>query len=306
MLACVICLILCSFAEDTSAFINKIGFIGEKTRKTLGPPKKLVIGIDTSMEAYYKFSDKENVIKGGLFQRGLNTVDIEALDLFEKPGTHIYYLDLKVDDRIEREKIEIDIQLDTPKSEPGDQSQVRGTEYEVSMFIGGQLVVTGKKVSFKELSFKIDKPPLPEGYGPFYEIEKEYKNPMVNSFSIIHAAAAIYDLIKKAIDKKKMQRNERPIQMHKQLAVTFLRRDSEGVSREINAAVELKTVKDISGNVPPFIESVEKFMKAGVVPAGGFLLSSVFKELFSVFFIFIKNQILLELYCLIIVNFVIS
>ncbi len=173
-------------------------------------------------------------------------VDIDTRVLFEESGTHVYFLDFKVGELILKKEIEIDIHLDSPGVDSGTPSQVRDPEYELSMFVGNQLIVTGKKVPFKGASFEIEKPRLPEGYGPFYEIEKEYKNPMLNSFSIIDAAGAVYDLIKKAIGKKKKQKNERSIQKHKQLTVTFLRRDSEGVSREVNALIELKAVKDVS------------------------------------------------------------
>jgi hypothetical protein len=231
LLAFVISLNLYSFGEDTSAVVVEIGLIGERSGKILAPPEKLVIGIEISVEAYYKFSDKENVIKGGLLRRGLNIVDIEAIGLFEESGTHVYFLDLKVGDLILKKEIEIDIQLDSPGIDSGTQRQARDPEYELSMFVGNQLIVTGKKVPFK---------------GPSFEIEKEYKNPMLNSFSIIDAAGAVYDMLKKAIGKKKRQKSERSIQKHKQLTVTFLRRDSEGVSMEINATIELKSVRDVS------------------------------------------------------------
>ncbi len=237
---------LYSSGVDTSFLVIEIGLIGEKTGKTLAPPEKLVLGIEISEEVHYKLSDKENVIKGGLLRRGLNLVDIESKGLFEESGTHVYFLDLKVGDLILKKEIEIDIRLDSSIVDSETPSPVRDPEYELSMFIGNQLIVSGKKFSFKGASFEIEKPHLPEGYGPFYEIEKEYRNPMLNSFSIIEAAGAVYDLIKKAIGKKKSQKSMRSIQKHKQLTVTFLRRDSEGVSREINARIELKAVKDIS------------------------------------------------------------
>lgn len=246
LLALVFSLGLYSFGGGPSTVVIEIGLIEGKTDKTIAPPEELVLGIDISMEAYYKLSDEENVIKGGFLRRGLNVVDMEAKGLFEESGAHIYFLDLKVGDLILKKEIEIDIHLDSTGDDSETQRQVRDPEYELSMFVGDQLIVTGKKVPFRGASFEIEKPPLPEGYGPFYEIEKEYKSPMLNSFSILDAAGVLYDLIKKAIDKKKRQKSYRPIQKHKQLTVTFLRRDSEGISREINARIELRSVKDVS------------------------------------------------------------
>ncbi|UCC39950.1 MAG: hypothetical protein JSV96_00350 [Candidatus Aminicenantes bacterium] len=236
-----------SFGEEASTLDIDIGLIEGKTGKAIAPPKKLMIGIEIPVEAYYKLSDKENVIKGGFLRRGLNMVDIEARGLFEESGTHVYFLDLKVGDLIFKKEIEIDIHLDSRGwVDSGTPSQVGETGYELSMFVGNQLIVTGKKVPFRGASFEIEKPPLPEGYGPFYEIEKEFKNPMLNSFSVIDAAGVVFDLIKKAIGKKKRQKSVSPFKKYTHLTVTFLRRDSEGVSTEINARIELKAVKDVS------------------------------------------------------------
>lgn len=217
--------------------------IGED--KMFTPPDRLVIGIDLTENAYYKLSDKENVIKGGLFRKGPNFIDIEANDLFKKSGTHIYSLDLKVGEFVLREKIEIDIQLDADDVDVQSKDKAENPEYELSMFIGGRLVLSSKKFLPKNLSFEIEKPPLPENYGPFYEVRGRDKNPMLNSFSIIDAVGAAYGLIKKMIDKKRTRKTEQPLKKYKQQTVTFIRRDSEGVSREIHAVVTLKSVKDV-------------------------------------------------------------
>jgi hypothetical protein len=217
--------------------------IGED--KIFTPPDRLVIGIDLTENAYYKLSDKENVIKGGLFKKGPNFIDIEANDLFKKSGTHVYSLDLKVGEFVLREKIEIDIQLDFDDVDVQSKNKAENPEYELSMFIGDRLVLSSKKFLPKNLSFEIEKPPLPENYGPFYEVRGRDKNPMLNSFSIIDAVGAAYGLIKKMIDKKRMRKTEQPLKKYRQQTVAFIRRDSEGISREIHALITLKSVKDI-------------------------------------------------------------
>ena len=247
LLACIISLDLYFLGQDLFPLVTDIGLIGDESSKDFAPPNKLIIGVDVSRDALYKFSDEENVIKGGLFTRGLNTVEIEANGLFLESGTHVYFLDLKVGDLTLRKEIEIDIQLDSSGADSEAPRLVKKpeSEYELSMFIGDKLIVSGRKSLSKELSFHVELPPLPDGYGPFYEIEKEYKNPLRNSFSIIDAIGVGYSLIKKMIDKKKMQKQEKPVQKHNQLTATFMRRDPEGVAKEVTAVIRLKVRNDI-------------------------------------------------------------
>ena len=247
LLACIICLDLYFLGQDLFPLVRDIGLIGDESSKDFASPGKLIIGVDVSEEAYYKFSDEENVIKAGLFTRGLNTVEIEANDLFLESGTHVYFFDLKAGGLTLRKEIEIDIQLDSSSVDSETPPQVKNPEpeYELSMFIGEKLIVSGRISQSKELSFNVELPPLPDGYGPFYEIEKEYKNPLRNSFSILDAIGAGYSLIKNMIDKKKMQKRVTPVQKHRQLTATFMRRDSEGVAKEVTAVIKLEVRNDI-------------------------------------------------------------
>lgn len=236
---------LYSYDLEEFSLVTDIWLAENSVDKLFTPPERLVIGIDLTENAYYKLSDKENVIKGGFFKKGPNFIDIDASDLFKISGTHVYSLDLKVGDLIHTEKIEIDIQLDSGDADAQTKDEAENPEYELSMFIGDRLVLSSKKFLPKDLSFEIEKPPLPENYGPFYEVRGRDKNPMLNSFSIIDAVGAAYGLIKKMIDKKRTRKIEQPLKKYRQQTVTFIRRDSEGVSREIHAVVTLKSVKDV-------------------------------------------------------------
>ena len=247
LLACIMSLDLCLIGQDLFPLVRDIGLVGDESSKDFAPPGKLIIGVDVSREAFYKFSDEENVIKAGLFKRGLNTVEIEAGGLFLESGIHVYFLDLKAGDLTLRKEMEIDIQLDSSGVDSGTPRLVKEPEpeYELSLFIGDKLIVSGRKALSKELSFNVELPPLPDGYGPFYEIEKEYKNPLRNSFSIIDAIGAGYSLIKSMIDKKKKQKITAPVQKHEQITVTFMRRDSEGAAKEVTAVINLKVRNDV-------------------------------------------------------------
>lgn len=221
-----------------------LGAIG--SGKMLAPPERVVIGIDLAESAYYKLSEQERVFKGGLFKKGINFIDIDANDLFKISGTHVYALDLKIGDLVLREKIEIDIQLDFDDDGGDDgvkiKNEVKDPEYKLSMFIGDQLVLSSKKFVPKDLKFEIEKPPLPENYGPFYEVRGKDKNPMLNSFSIIDAVSAAYGLVKKMIDKKRVRETKPPLKKYRKLTITFIRKDSGGVAREVHAVVTLRAV----------------------------------------------------------------
>jgi len=250
VLACIISLDLYFLGQDLLPLVRDIGLIGDESSKDFVSPDKLIIGVDVSRDVLYKLSDEENVIKAGLFTRGLNTVEIDAGALFLESGTHLYFLDLKAGDLTLRKEIEIDIQLDSSGVDSGTPRLVKEpeSEYELSLFIGDKLIVSGRKSLPEELSFNVQLPPLPDGYGPFYEIEKEYKNPLRNSFSILDAIGAGYSLIKSIIDKKKKQKITVPVQKHEQLTATFMRRDSEGTAKETTAVISLKVKNDVLQN----------------------------------------------------------
>lgn len=212
--------------------------------KMFFPPDRLSIGIHLAESAYYKLSEKENVVKGGLFKKGINFIDIDARDLFKISGTHVYALDLKIGDLVLRDYIEIDIQLDSEDLDVQTKEKVKDPEYELSMFIGDRLVLSSKKFLQKNLEFKVEKPLLPENYGPFYEVRGKDQDPMQNSVSIIDAVGVAYGLIKKIIGKKRKQKTKPPLKKYRQRTITFIKRDSEGVAREVRAVVTLKSVID--------------------------------------------------------------
>ncbi len=106
------------------------------------------------------------------------------------------------------------------------------------MFIGDKLVTSSKKLSPSKLSFKVELPPMPENYDSLYDLKKSY--PALNSFSILDAVGAAYGLLKKLITEKNKEKREILIQKHKQITRTFLRKNSEGVAKEVKAVITLK------------------------------------------------------------------
>lgn len=227
------------YAEEEFLFIADIGLINSKISNGFTPPTRLVIGIDIKKEAYYKLSYKGDIIGGGFFNKGLNIFNIEATDLFKKSGSFKYLLDLKVGALILSKEIEINIQLDSLNDVKKTEDKIKNHEYEISMFIGDKLVTSSKKLISSKLSFKVELPPLPDNYGPFYDIKRS--DPALNSFSILDAVGAVYGLVRELISKKNKEKREIKIQKYKQIRRTFLRKNSEGVAKEVKAIITLKT-----------------------------------------------------------------
>ena len=227
------------YAEEEFLIIADMGLINSKISNGLTPPARLVVGIDIKKEAYYKLSYKKDIIGGGLFNKGLNIFNIEATDLFEKSGSFKYILDLKVGALVLSKEIEINIQLDSFDDIKKTEDKIKNPEYEISLFIGDKLVTSSKKkLISSKLSYKVELPPMPENYDAFYDLKRS--DPALNSFSILDAVGAAYGLVKKLITEKNKEKREIPIQKHRQITRTFLRKNSEGVAKEVKAVITLK------------------------------------------------------------------
>lgn len=223
--------------------ITETALIDGKIYNSSIQPAKIVIGIDIKNGAYYKLSDRNNIIKGGLLKRGFNIISITADDLFKKSGSHIYFLDLKADDLFLKKEIEIDIKLDSHEQIKEPENKIENPEYKLFMFIGDELIISRKKLAYS-LPLKIEMPPWPKDYKPFGPADKT--NPAFNSFSIFSAVGAIYQLIKGLKTKKSPEKLASPIQKQKQITITFIRKNLEGVAKEVKAVITLKT-RDLYG-----------------------------------------------------------
>lgn len=227
------------YTESQIPWIVDIALIETETYNKPTPPAEIPIAVEMEDEAYYKLSDKEKVIKGGLFHKGLNILHIEASHFFDKSDSHIYFLDLKRGNSLLRKEIEIDIQLESQEKVFEPVEKVVNPEYKLSMFIGDELIITSKKVSPKKIPLKVDLPPWPEEYRPFGPVDtSEYS---FNSFSIFSAVGVLQELLKKLKKGKSKEDQPKPIPRLRQITTTFLRRDSEGMIREAKAVITLKT-----------------------------------------------------------------
>lgn len=267
-----LCLVSLSFyghADSEIQVVTDISLIPDRINDGLNRPTKLVLGVEMAKNAYYKLSDSEEVIKGGLFHRGLNLLTIENSQLFERSATFSFFLDLKVDELTLRKEIEVDIQMDSGENErktrekiidfggktkdsKGENSEETRQipEYKLSMFIGGKLVTSSKKLPYRDFSPKVELPPSPGIFNPFGPTDET--NPVVNSVPILEAAGAVYDLIKNLVSKKKEKELPKPVLKQKQATITFLRRTQEGKTEEVKAVIALKATDGKTEEDPGF------------------------------------------------------
>jgi len=129
--------------------VTEMALIDSDAYKGPSPPGNFVITVDIENDAYYKLSDREKVLKGGLLKRGFNSINLSAKEHFEKSASYVFFLDLKTDDLLVRKEIEIEVQLESRHSERKSvqsSQKSRDSEYRLSMYVGDKLVVSSKKL----------------------------------------------------------------------------------------------------------------------------------------------------------------
>ena len=224
-------------------YISEMAFLESEIYKGPSPPDKLIIGIDIESDAYYKLSDEEGVIKGGLLKKGFNSIYVKTDDFFQKSGSRPYFLDLKKGDLIVSKKIEIDIQIESPvkarKKVKVTDKPVPNPEFKISLFVGDELIIESKKLAYENLPVKLHLPPWPDELRPYGPIqENEFA---LNSFTIAHAVGAIYQLFKQIKNGKKDDVKPKPVQKQMQVRSTFLREGPGGEAEEFRSVITLKT-----------------------------------------------------------------
>lgn len=224
--------------------ITEIALIDSEIYKRPTPPDKIVIGVDIENPAYYKLSDDKKIIRGGLFNRGFNSFSLAAQELFDNSGSHMYILDLKTDDLLLKKELEIDIQLDSQVITKKTEDEARNIEYNLSLYIGDELIISSKKLHHEKLSWKVEIPAPTSNLSPLIPPEKvdpSKEDYTLNSFSIQDAVAGVLQLIKGLKKKESAEEKVSYFQKTRQLTTTFIRKNLEGTEKEVRAVIRLKT-----------------------------------------------------------------
>ncbi|MFQ6070619.1 MAG: hypothetical protein ACE5LC_08870 [Candidatus Aminicenantales bacterium] len=235
--------------------VTDIGFIYREDTSSSAPPSELVIGVTVANSTYYKLADKESTLKAGQFRRGFNSFRIEAENLFKKESDQLYSLDLKVADLIVRKEIEIDIELEKIK-ELKPAGKTRSREYRVFIYSGKELLASSRKKSPSSIPLDIKLPPQKGIFDPLGPVDPKGKmdpskslDPFESSGSILGAISAIYKLIKD-LTKGPQEEPLPPVELVKQISVTYIKTNPDGVEEEVKAYLVLnqRTAKFFSFN----------------------------------------------------------
>jgi hypothetical protein len=224
-------------AQDSVRLISDIGLIDSGTGQITTPPNNLIIGIDLTMAALYKLSDESGVIKGGQFLKGFNAFSLDIRDRFDQSGNYAYTLELKAGDYVVQRKFVIAIRIDLPEAADPPQAEPQAeSEHVVSMYVGGQLVVSYRKLHTAELSEEIAAIPRPYKINP-YDAAAEPAPDM--GFPILGAAVAAYSLIKGLLSKKDSEGATQPVVKKTQIALRFIRIDPSRGGQTATAVISL-------------------------------------------------------------------
>ena len=221
-------------------WVLKIGFVESSGVRSapfsLNPPETLVLGVEMAGEAYYKFLDGENVLKGGLFRRGFNSVSVETKKLLRESGTHSYFLELKAGHMIVRRELAVDVHRDYFGVMPEPTEQGKNPEYVLKMFLGNNLLASTRK-TLPSPPLKVAIPPpggVYDPFGPGYQ----NKPKIPNSIPITALPAAIYDLIKRLTKRDEVEPVP-PVELKPEVAFVFREKNAAGDQIEVRAQLAL-------------------------------------------------------------------
>ena len=226
-----------SLAQENVRLISDIGLIESGVGRNATPPNTLIVGIDVNRDVFYKLSDERGIIKGGQFLIGFNAFSINVRDRFERSGTYAYTLEIKAGASVVQRKFKIDIRIDHPMELEEEQAKTPAeSEHIVSMYVGGQLVVSYRKLHTAELSKEIAAIPRPYKIDPYDSAAEPSPD---TGIPILGAAVAAYQIIKGLLSKKDSEEPTRPPVKRIQISTSFIRSKPSGGELTVTAVISL-------------------------------------------------------------------
>lgn len=227
-------------------WVLKMGFVESSSPRAKpaapSPPQELILGIEMANEAYYKLCRGDEVLKGGQFRRGFNSVAIESGKLFEVSGNYPFVLELKAGNLIVRREVFVDVRLNVFGVLGSQGGEAKSSEYVLKMFLGDKLLALSRKTVTVMPPVKIETPP-PTGvydpWGPGYQNKPQIET----GFPILGIPALLNELLK-SLKKKDEVEPVPPVELKPDITVFFKARNRDGRNIEILARLTLG-VKEI-------------------------------------------------------------
>ena len=218
--------------------ITDIYFLQPHDLLDQGLPDRLILGLDVRREGLFKLFRGDEMIKGSLLKKGLNSISIPSKGLFNKSGQHEYLLELKVGNMILLKKIIFDVQVDESQYIHEQKEDKEKFIYDLSLYVEGRLISSSRKehVKRKPIDWGID-PDVP--YKPV-EAPKE-SNIRASSFSILAAVGLAAHIIK-SLTKKDVTPPTPPPRHVRMMTLKYKKIIAGGVEQNIDASIRMKYV----------------------------------------------------------------
>lgn len=208
------------------------------------PPETVELGIEISADAFYRFSDTNGIMGGGLLHKGFNILGIPAEHFFDRSGAHVFVLDLKQGEVLLRKEVTVSIGL-TPEEAPSAEKKLTegiGMEYVLSLYFGDKLVVSSSKLGQAANPLKLDLKPTNLKANPLFKPPGQHDpfDPSMTGFSIPGAIGVLTGLVKDLLTKKP-QKIEPMIDKVGSYVLTYFRPGAANAEVEVKATVTLQT-----------------------------------------------------------------
>ena len=239
-------------------WIASIALIKGVGDEVIIPQGTLPLVVEIQNRALYKFAEGTNVLKGGEFLPGFNVIGLDANLLFSRSGKRTYFLEVKSGPLILKRQIDLDVNVSWPAppiaaTEPapplvvpaGQVPPSQTREYRLSMFVGGDLVMSSSKTeTVRPLVIGIPRSNNPVFLKPDYYTKRgdPWMSPNFNTFSIFDAIGLLYKALKDLWNKRKGKTVEPPkIQTVQDLTLKFRNRNASGYQWELKVDLNLWT-----------------------------------------------------------------
>jgi hypothetical protein len=208
------------------------------------PPETVELGIEISADAFYRFSDTNGIMGGGLLHQGFNILGIPAEHFFDRSGAHVFVLDLKQGEVLLRKELTVSIGV-TPEAAPSAEkmlTEALGMEYLLSFYFGDKLVVSSSKLGQAANPLKLDLKPTNLKANPLFKPPGQHDpfDPSMTGFSIPGAIGVLTGLVKDLLTKKP-QKIESTIDKVGSYTLTYFRSGAGSSEVEVKATVTLQT-----------------------------------------------------------------
>ena len=214
-----------------------------------GLPASVDVGLELLNEAFYRVSLGPYILEGGYWPKGFHILTIPLRDLFMRPDTYEFVLDLKAGDFIVRKpvRVKVDIADVAPSRAPAPEERFAAPpsgpakpirEGEISVYIDGKLVLKSRKIAPRPAPFTFPLGgPLMPGQKPYMPPPKN--DPMMSGVNIVDALALAYKAIKDLVSRKPPKPSAPSYQKVSVLSFAYSRTTSAGQSASARASLSL-------------------------------------------------------------------